>query len=111
MDIKIGKLSLKELKALSKKVDAAIASHEQRQQREARRALEKVAKDYGMAIDDIIATTPKKRKGPAKSKAKPSAPKYRNPKDPKQTWSGRGRRPEWFKSALNSGKKEADLAI
>ena len=27
------------------------------------------------------------------------APKYRNPKDPSQTWTGRGRRPTWIVEA------------
>jgi DNA-binding protein H-NS len=39
------------------------------------------------------------------------APKYRNPADPEQTWSGRGKRPRWFSDALKAGKKEKDLAI
>ena len=39
------------------------------------------------------------------------APKYRNPADPEQTWSGRGKRPRWFNEALKAGKKEKDLAI
>jgi DNA-binding protein H-NS len=39
------------------------------------------------------------------------APKYRNPADPEQTWSGRGKRPRWFNDALKAGKKEKDLAV
>jgi DNA-binding protein H-NS len=39
------------------------------------------------------------------------APKYRNPGNPAQTWSGRGKRPHWFNDALKAGKKEKDLAI
>ncbi len=39
------------------------------------------------------------------------APKYRNPANPAQTWSGRGKRPHWFNDALKAGKKEKDLAI
>lgn len=39
------------------------------------------------------------------------APKYRNPADPEQMWSGRGKRPRWFSDALKAGKKEKDLAI
>ncbi len=38
-------------------------------------------------------------------------PKYRNPADPAQTWSGRGKRPRWFNDALKAGKKEKDLLI
>ena len=39
------------------------------------------------------------------------APKYRNPANPDETWSGRGKRPRWFNEALKAGKKEKDLAI
>ena len=38
-------------------------------------------------------------------------PKYRNPSNPAETWSGRGRRPAWVVAELNSGKKLDDLAI
>ncbi len=38
-------------------------------------------------------------------------PKYRNPADASQTWTGRGKRPRWYSAALASGKKEKDLLI
>ncbi len=31
-------------------------------------------------------------------------PKYRNPKDAEQTWTGRGRKPNWVIEFLKSGK-------
>ena len=30
-------------------------------------------------------------------------PKYRNPKEPSETWSGRGKQPRWLAAALNAG--------
>jgi len=30
---------------------------------------------------------------------------FRNPTDPKQTWSGKGRRPFWYLKAIKSGVK------
>lgn len=36
------------------------------------------------------------------------APKYRDPKDPSNTWSGRGRMPNWLASALKNGKASKD---
>jgi DNA-binding protein H-NS len=39
------------------------------------------------------------------------APKYRNPKDPSQTWAGRGLQPHWVRDALKSGKKLDSLLI
>jgi len=38
-------------------------------------------------------------------------PKYRNPKDPDETWAGRGKQPRWVKERLRSGKKLADFLI
>jgi len=38
-------------------------------------------------------------------------PKYRNPKNAGETWSGRGRQPRWFAAALKAGKKESNLLI
>ena len=39
------------------------------------------------------------------------APKFRNPANHAETWSGRGKRPRWFNAALKAGKKEKDLLI
>jgi DNA-binding protein H-NS len=32
-------------------------------------------------------------------------PKYQNPKNPAEKWSGRGKQPHWVKAQLKSGKK------
>ena len=37
--------------------------------------------------------------------------KYRNPKNPAETWSGRGKQPRWLKAQLRSGKKANDFLI
>jgi len=41
----------------------------------------------------------------------PVLPKYQNPKDPGETWSGRGKQPRWLKAQLRAGKKLNDLLI
>lgn len=38
-------------------------------------------------------------------------PKYQNPSDPKETWSGRGKQPRWLVSALKAGGKIEDFRI
>jgi DNA-binding protein H-NS len=88
------------------------------QQRQSELRKEKVAKlrekihalikAEGYAFEDIFGharATKTRRSGGT------VAPKYRNPADPEQTWSGRGKRPRWFSDALKAGKKEKDLAI
>lgn len=32
-------------------------------------------------------------------------PKYRNPKNPAETWSGRGKQPHWVQAQLKAGKR------
>jgi DNA-binding protein H-NS len=38
-------------------------------------------------------------------------PKYRNPKNPSETWAGRGKRPRWLRAQLRSGRKMDDFRI
>lgn len=59
--------------------------------------------DYAELMEHATAARRKKR-GKVKSK-------YRNPKNPGETWSGRGRQPRWFAAAIKAGKKESSLLI
>jgi DNA-binding protein H-NS len=38
-------------------------------------------------------------------KGKKLPPRYRNPKNRKETWAGRGNRPRWLVAALKGGRK------
>jgi len=38
-------------------------------------------------------------------------PRYRNPKNRKETWAGRGHRPRWLVAALKGGKKLEAFAV
>jgi DNA-binding protein H-NS len=38
-------------------------------------------------------------------------PKYRNPKNPAETWAGRGKQPCWLRAELRAGKKLDDFRI
>lgn len=39
------------------------------------------------------------------------APKYRNPANPQETWTGRGRQPRWLAGEIAAGKKVEDFLI
>jgi DNA-binding protein H-NS len=41
----------------------------------------------------------------------PVLPKYFNPNQPSETWSGRGKRPRWLVAQLKSGKRVEDFTI
>lgn len=104
MNIDIDGLSLEELKNLQFRVAKAISGFEERRKKQALAELEERARALGFKLAELIEASAPRRRSAA-------APKYANPANPSDTWSGRGRKPRWFEAALKSGKKPEDLAI
>lgn len=104
MDINLHDLSLKELKDLQAQVAKAVASFEDRTKKAALAELEEMARARGYTLAELTGTAVVRKRAPA-------VPKYANPADASDTWSGRGRKPRWFEAALKSGKRPEDLAI
>ncbi|OWU84975.1 hypothetical protein ATO6_10795 [Oceanicola sp. 22II-s10i] len=96
-------LSLDELKQLRKDTDTAIRSYQDRERKKALTALEDKAREMGFSLSELTGNSPKSRKV--------HPPKYRDPSDPANTWSGRGRQPGWVKDILASGKDLEDYLI
>lgn len=105
MAINLEKMSRKDLLDLRNRVEIALKSAEKRERKEALKAAEKAAAEFGFSLSELSADSAKSAKGP-KSKAK-----YKNPANPDQTWSGRGRKPQWVHEALKAGADIADLEI
>lgn len=104
MKTDLDSLTLKELKSLQSQVAKKIEGFEERRKREALAALEEQAKTLGYSLTELLGVgAPRKRK--------PAKPKYANPANKSETWTGRGRRPRWVEAALKAGKKLDDLAI
>ena len=103
MNADLDSLSKEELIQLRTDVEKALKTIDARRKADAKRAAEKAAKEYGFSLDEILgASTGKTTKGAAK---------YANPANPEQTWTGRGRKPNWVIEALDDGKSIEDLAI
>ena len=101
-------MSLQELKRLQRDLERAIASFEQRQLAAARAELEARARELGFSLADLVSAD----SGTAKPKRAAAQPRYRNPANPDETWSGRGRQPRWLTVALTRvGAKIEDFAI
>ena len=119
MSIDLRNLSAKELGALIEKA-------KQQQTRLAKRTpiatvrskITKFAKAEGYTLEELFGMSGNRG---AKAAAKPSsragrklgkvAPKYRNPENPKETWSGRGMQPRWLAEQVRRGKSAADFLI
>jgi len=102
-DYDLEALSLSELKKMEKDIAKAIFTYQDRQKAEARAKIEALARDLGYSLAELVGTETKSARAPA-------APKYRHPENPALTWSGRGRKPQWFVEALEAGKTASDLA-
>ena len=106
-------MSRKELEKLKANVEKALSTVAEKEKKAALAAAKKAAAAHGFSLDEITGAEqekPKKRRGPAKAKS-PSVPKYRNPDDKNQTWTGKGRQPQWFKDAVSAGTSPDELAI
>jgi DNA-binding protein H-NS len=102
--VNLDEFSIEELNDLRNAID-----HEKirRQEEERERLLSEIqdaATRYGMSTDDFLKTAPRKRRASASLK-------YRNPANPKEVWSGRGRKPTWVEEAIAAGTNLADLEV
>ncbi|KAF1716582.1 nucleoid protein H-NS [Pseudoxanthomonas wuyuanensis] len=121
MSIDLRGLSAKELSTL-------ITQAKQQQNKLAKRTpiatirskITKFAKAEGYTLEELFGASNGSGRG-RKAVAKPGsragrklgkvAPKYRNPANPKETWTGRGKQPRWMAALTAKGKKPEDFLI
>lgn len=105
MQFDLDNMSRSELEQLRAAVEKAIKSVDVRELQKAREAAERAAAEHGFTLAELTSGV-KGRKASGPSKAK-----YRNPADGSQTWSGRGRKPQWIKDAEQAGTDIESFAI
>lgn len=85
-----------------------------------RAKINQYVKDHGYTIEELYGDLSSPASGrskkpagrkPAKSAGSKVAPKYRNPANPSETWSGRGRQPRWLAALVEKGKSASDFLI
>jgi DNA-binding protein H-NS len=94
----IEKASYKELVEARDAIDAALAKRKEEERAEVKRKSAEIAHDSGFEVTELFGG----RRGPKRTA---SGAKYRNSKDASQTWTGRGRKPNWLVEALKQGAK------
>ena len=105
MALDISSMSEKELVKLKVNIDDEMKRREKSKLEDARKAAEDAAKKHGFSLSELMGD------GKKASKKTIAAPKFRNPENPDQTWSGRGRQPSWYKDAVDAGKSPDSMAI
>lgn len=97
MSVILAGLNFDELLNLRKEVEQELSSRKQAEVVKLRNETLKRCNDFGITVDELFGKV-----GKGKYKAGGGA-KYANPSDPTQTWTGRGRQPNWIKEAVDGG--------
>jgi DNA-binding protein H-NS len=105
--IDISKLNQDQLATLAARVQARLTELQIEKVAKIRDKVMAMITSEGIDYAELIGHSATKR-GKARAKVKP---KYRNPANKSETWSGRGRQPRWFAAAIKAGKKESSLLI
>jgi DNA-binding protein H-NS len=102
----ISTLSLVQLKELQQQIPAEIKRREKEEKVKLLNELQSLAVARGFSLEQLL----KSDVGGDKVKKTVKA-KYRNPLNAEQTWTGRGRKPQWVLDQLAQGKTIESLAI
>jgi DNA-binding protein H-NS len=94
-------MSVPKLRELREQVDAMISAKVSERRQELESELSELARHDGKG---------RGRRG-ASLIGRTVAPKYRNPENTSETWSGRGLPPRWMAAQIKAGKKKDDFLI
>jgi DNA-binding protein H-NS len=101
--VNLDKMSYSELMKFHERLQQAIADKRTEDAAATKEQLRAMAEKAGFDVNELFG----KRRG----KRGPASVKYRNPKDTSQTWTGRGRKPNWIVDAVKKGAKLDSFAV
>ena len=103
--VDLEKMSYAELAELRNQVDRMMVQKQNSERSALREKMTAMAKENGFDIRELLNGRKSKGKGSV-------AVKYRDPKNPANTWTGRGRQPRWMAAATKGNKaKKEDFLI
>nr|VFJ88532.1 MAG: DNA-binding protein H-NS [Candidatus Kentron sp. H]VFJ90490.1 MAG: DNA-binding protein H-NS [Candidatus Kentron sp. H]VFJ96666.1 MAG: DNA-binding protein H-NS [Candidatus Kentron sp. H] len=89
---------------LREEVEASIDARKKEEKQQLLQDIRRMVSEKGFSMGEIF-------NEPELIKKSPVVPKYQNPDNPDQKWSGRGRQPHWIAAHLEQGKTLEDLLI
>ena len=105
MAISLEGLSKSEVESLIVRAQRRLEEIDREKETNFRARVLELARSEGVDLDAVFGGA---GKGGKKSR-KSAGVKFRDPSNPGNTWSGRGKRPRWFNDALAQGKSQDDL--
>ena len=106
--VDLASYTLSELKGLQHDIERTIKERKQQEVQKAREQILSIAKQAGVSVEELLGNVGKKTKAGDGQKVKP---KYQNPRDVSQTWTGRGRQPRWIAKELAKSNKLDDFRM
>lgn len=105
--VNLTKMTLVELLDHQLEVEAAIGAARERERAEVLSQMQELAQSAGFSMNELVGTG----KGRGKGKTTVSVAKYANPENRAETWTGRGRKPNWLVARLKKGANIEEFAI
>lgn len=93
-------LSYKELCSIETRISKLKVDQKKKETRELAKKIKELVSESGGSLEDLIPELSRQAEEPKNKRVKTAytvAPKYQNPQNEAQTWSGRGRMPLWVK--------------
>jgi DNA-binding protein H-NS len=100
--INYDKLSAKELTDIIARAQKALNAAKDRERAELKHKIASLAENAGFSVGELFG---------GRGRGKSVAVKYMNPDNRAETWTGRGRKPNWLVAKLNKGAKMTDFAV
>ena len=100
-------MSVDEMWKLHEQIGQLLSVRLTSEKRELEKRLAHLRREHEMnpASSEVLSAPRERRKYPR------VYPKYQNPEEPSETWSGRGKQPRWLTAALKTGHKIEEFII
>jgi DNA-binding protein H-NS len=103
--VNVDRMSLKEINDLEAKIAKAKSAAREKAKSDIKDRIDRLVEGSGFTVAELYGFA---ARGRGRSK---SAAKYANPENKTETWTGRGRKPNWLVARLKKGAKIDDFAI
>jgi DNA-binding protein H-NS len=100
----LDKMTYAQLLALQERIQNAIQERKAEDAKAVKEQMAALAEKAGFSVAELFGSKRGGKRGPV-------AVKYRNPKNSDQTWTGRGRKPNWLVAELKRGTKVETFLI
>ena len=103
-------MSIDEMWQLHEEISAVLSIRLTSEKRELEKRLAQLRREKEMRQSESADS--QARDAPRERRKYPRVfPKYRNPNEPSETWSGRGKQPRWLTAALKTGRTIDEFVI